>query len=194
MRSRTATTRSSRPLCCFWRRSSSSSTSSSTWSTSYSTRGSDTRDPGRHHGRARSRRGRQATLSGVDRTAPVRALLGRVHPAASARYCRRRPHHRDGRHGCARGPDRAVRPDRVQLRRSPPGALVPASPRDRSIRARSEEHTSELQSLAYLVCRLLLEKKTARLSFAKIPTPTVAAAPATNLCLINERRLTRAFS
>src|SRR2546425_9634177 len=25
---------------------------------------------------------------------------------------------------------------------------------------RSEEHTSELQSLAYLVCRLLLEKKT----------------------------------
>src|SRR5205823_7035797 len=31
-----------------------------------------------------------------------------------------------------------------------PGALVPS---------RSEEHTSELQSLAYLVCRLLLEKK-----------------------------------
>src|SRR5205823_13349954 len=26
-------------------------------------------------------------------------------------------------------------------------------------RCRSEEHTSELQSLAYLVCRLLLEKK-----------------------------------
>src|SRR2546425_8544973 len=26
-------------------------------------------------------------------------------------------------------------------------------------RTRSEEHTSELQSLAYLVCRLLLEKK-----------------------------------
>src|SRR5687767_15708002 len=26
-------------------------------------------------------------------------------------------------------------------------------------RARSEEHTSELQSLAYLVCRLLLEQK-----------------------------------
>src|SRR2546425_9505144 len=29
----------------------------------------------------------------------------------------------------------------------------------RRIRNRSEEHTSELQSLAYLVCRLLLEKK-----------------------------------
>src|SRR2546425_4120522 len=28
-----------------------------------------------------------------------------------------------------------------------------------SIASRSEEHTSELQSLAYLVCRLLLEKK-----------------------------------
>src|SRR5687767_15670151 len=35
---------------------------------------------------------------------------------------------------------------------SPPPTLVPIS-------ARSEEHTSELQSLAYLVCRLLLEKK-----------------------------------
>src|SRR5205823_7002989 len=31
---------------------------------------------------------------------------------------------------------------------------------------RSEEHTSELQSLAYLVCRLLLEKKTRRRSQA----------------------------
>src|SRR2546425_9177294 len=31
-----------------------------------------------------------------------------------------------------------------------------------SSRGRSEEHTSELQSLAYLVCRLLLEKKKIR--------------------------------
>src|SRR2546425_9120653 len=30
---------------------------------------------------------------------------------------------------------------------------------DERVRGRSEEHTSELQSLAYLVCRLLLEKK-----------------------------------
>src|SRR2546423_8689427 len=30
----------------------------------------------------------------------------------------------------------------------------------RRLHIRSEEHTSELQSLAYLVCRLLLEKKT----------------------------------
>src|SRR2546425_2276373 len=29
----------------------------------------------------------------------------------------------------------------------------------RRLHLRSEEHTSELQSLAYLVCRLLLEKK-----------------------------------
>src|SRR5687767_15335152 len=40
--------------------------------------------------------------------------------------------------------------------------------------SRSEEHTSELQSLAYLVCRLLLEKKkkdTAQrlLHFMKVP-------------------------
>src|SRR2546425_8364550 len=31
--------------------------------------------------------------------------------------------------------------------------------RQGSVSVRSEEHTSELQSLAYLVCRLLLEKK-----------------------------------
>src|SRR2546423_7916589 len=30
---------------------------------------------------------------------------------------------------------------------------------EHDLRHRSEEHTSELQSLAYLVCRLLLEKK-----------------------------------
>src|SRR3712207_8396323 len=30
---------------------------------------------------------------------------------------------------------------------------------DRAVDARSEEHTSELQSRQYLVCRLLLEKK-----------------------------------
>src|SRR3989441_9215807 len=41
-------------------------------------------------------------------------------------------------------------------RRAPPLAPCWASS---SPAARSEEHTSELQSLAYLVCRLLLEKK-----------------------------------
>src|SRR2546425_8945916 len=41
-------------------------------------------------------------------------------------------------------------------RRAP---LQEARQRDRRVDRRSEEHTSELQSLAYLVCRLLLEKK-----------------------------------
>src|SRR2546425_6218322 len=36
--------------------------------------------------------------------------------------------------------------------------------------SRSEEHTSELQSLAYLVCRLLLEKKKKRAQRTRIPT------------------------
>src|SRR2546425_8315777 len=38
------------------------------------------------------------------------------------------------------------------------GTVAPVDPW-LGLTARSEEHTSELQSLAYLVCRLLLEKK-----------------------------------
>src|SRR5687767_15655677 len=41
--------------------------------------------------------------------------------------------------------------------------------------ARSEEHTSELQSLAYLVCRLLLEKKN---DIFRWPSQPVARAEA----------------
>src|SRR3712207_6922377 len=37
---------------------------------------------------------------------------------------------------------------------------LPTDGRDRPREDRSEEHTSELQSRQYLVCRLLLEKKT----------------------------------
>src|SRR2546425_5098332 len=57
---------------------------------------------------------------------------------------------------------------RLSARASSPGAFSISTryPWRRTIRlaqgfcdARSEEHTSELQSLAYLVCRLLLEKK-----------------------------------
>src|SRR2546425_3873203 len=48
-------------------------------------------------------------------------------------------------------PERLARP----ARRARPVSLARAS----SSSTRSEEHTSELQSLAYLVCRLLLEKK-----------------------------------
>src|SRR5256886_5753905 len=39
------------------------------------------------------------------------------------------------------------------------GGVAPATGRGRDGRARSEEHTSELQSQSNLVCRLLLEKK-----------------------------------
>src|SRR2546423_6613612 len=44
----------------------------------------------------------------------------------------------------------------VMLRLAP---RLRSQPLPRGGRERSEEHTSELQSLAYLVCRLLLEKK-----------------------------------
>src|SRR3989441_1909565 len=37
--------------------------------------------------------------------------------------------------------------------------VINSQGRTSTARLRSEEHTSELQSLAYLVCRLLLEKK-----------------------------------
>src|SRR5437899_10584479 len=41
----------------------------------------------------------------------------------------------------------------------PPGAVRSRRPDLRTSLRRSEEHTSELQSLRHLVCRLLLEKK-----------------------------------
>src|SRR3712207_8098927 len=58
-----------------------------------------------------------------------------------------------------RGRSRAARPaGRPGGRASPRAAASGArSPAPRA--ARSEEHTSELQSRQYLVCRLLLEKK-----------------------------------
>src|SRR5438093_9125119 len=39
------------------------------------------------------------------------------------------------------------------------GSRLPGASRDAALDPRSEEHTSELQSLTNLVCRLLLEKK-----------------------------------
>src|SRR3989441_5570787 len=41
----------------------------------------------------------------------------------------------------------------------PKAVIISANGRQHPFAERSEEHTSELQSLAYLVCRLLLEKK-----------------------------------
>src|SRR5256714_10817632 len=43
---------------------------------------------------------------------------------------------------------------------------------------RSEEHTSELQSLAYLVCRLLLEKKNTKSCTSSIITWLIRYVPA----------------
>src|SRR2546425_5672690 len=71
---------------------------------------------------------------------------------------------------CPDDPARRHRPVQAGQRhaRPPCGRFGPApSRRDPATRGavggpgrpRSEEHTSELQSLAYLVCRLLLEKK-----------------------------------
>src|SRR3712207_6961613 len=63
--------------------------------------------------------------------------------------------HRMLRNGAPASRGRGYRPDaHVAPVRSPTPAspLKPAPPR-------SEEHTSELQSRQYLVCRLLLEKK-----------------------------------
>src|SRR2546423_6238653 len=55
---------------------------------------------------------------------------------------------------------RSARPGHGPLLRAHPGgAGTPPRAGAEVHRGRSEEHTSELQSLAYLVCRLLLEKK-----------------------------------
>src|SRR3712207_5147466 len=42
---------------------------------------------------------------------------------------------------------------------------------------RSEEHTSELQSRQYLVCRLLLEKKKKRTAPSRLPPPALYTPP-----------------
>src|SRR3712207_9006617 len=62
----------------------------------------------------------------------------------------------------APAPPRAAwpRPGRVRVPRPARyGGCHGRAPTDPAIPERSEEHTSELQSRQYLVCRLLLEKK-----------------------------------
>src|SRR2546425_5370844 len=56
------------------------------------------------------------------------------------------------------------------------GAVDPEDRLRHEGRERSEEHTSELQSLAYLVCRLLLEKK--KKTNKSTTSTTLVAAPA----------------
>src|SRR2546425_3737790 len=62
----------------------------------------------------------------------------------------------------------------IDHQRSTPRCTSVYGPDKLDARSRSEEHTSELQSLAYLVCRLLLEKKNrkAHSSSADIPGTT----------------------
>src|SRR2546423_11986081 len=48
---------------------------------------------------------------------------------------------------------------RILQKEAPVRGLLLDCPPPHTYKSRSEEHTSELQSLAYLVCRLLLEKK-----------------------------------
>src|SRR5205823_6918625 len=69
------------------------------------------------------------------------------------------PHRRNVRRTGRGGAQRFCRtPNRATFTSSAPRSGVGASIQFHRLR-RSEEHTSELQSLAYLVCRLLLEKK-----------------------------------
>src|SRR5205823_11534371 len=65
------------------------------------------------------------------------------------------PHLVEGRFPSSRRSEGLTLPNDLLKEELPPAELHMAEER----RLRSEEHTSELQSLAYLVCRLLLEKK-----------------------------------
>src|SRR2546425_2152546 len=74
--------------------------------------------------------------------------IGILSGDARSRLCRRKEYRR-------RSP---LRRGRFRTIAGAGGGNCAKSP---SAERRSEEHTSELQSLAYLVCRLLLEKKKA---------------------------------
>src|SRR2546423_11887164 len=67
---------------------------------------------------------------------------------------------------------------RARLGSDPPRAQAQARHPDDAVgrvHRRSEEHTSELQSLAYLVCRLLLEKKNISISAPILAVSTIMA-------------------
>src|SRR5205823_14341590 len=70
------------------------------------------------------------------------------------RLCARPPGSKSASGGPGSPPWHSRRPEPPASRMRSPG-----SARRGCGATRSEEHTSELQSLAYLVCRLLLEKK-----------------------------------
>src|SRR3712207_7772700 len=66
---------------------------------------------------------------------------------------------------------RPRQPRTSRARRSRP--CPSSSLRDCPSTGRSEEHTSELQSRQYLVCRLLLEKKKKKIDKAQLNQPLV---------------------
>src|SRR5438045_5626463 len=68
-------------------------------------------------------------------------------------YSRRLPRAAAARRGARNGGATGGCRERIPRSRAPGAAICGAE------RGRSEEHTSELQSLRHLVCRLLLEKK-----------------------------------
>src|SRR3712207_7665041 len=83
-------------------------------------------------------------------TTLFRSALGRRHLGVVT------PGGRDGGRGGAARPARRAAAERRQRPRN--GVIIMVN--DRQVEElRSEEHTSELQSRQYLVCRLLLEKK-----------------------------------
>src|SRR3712207_8248157 len=77
-----------------------------------------------------------------------------------------------------RSPPKKVR-ELLELARSADADVVVASRYARGgshagLPSRSEEHTSELQSRQYLVCRLLLEKKKTKLDITPLPLYRIA--------------------
>src|SRR3712207_7303168 len=73
--------------------------------------------------------------------------------------------HRRGREAGEEVDERRHHRERRLHRRHRPAAGHPRADLEVGEVARSEEHTSELQSRQYLVCRLLLEKKTTLITY-----------------------------
>src|SRR2546425_1458741 len=111
-------------------------------------------------------------MESLSTAARLPKTCGRAGPRARGRGCDRcaakwdppccpRPAPRRERHAPRPLTAAKVRSQNAPRRVRLPSATFPplSCPLFQEARARSEEHTSELQSLAYLVCRLLLEKK-----------------------------------
>src|SRR2546425_9247583 len=89
--------------------------------------------------------------AGVFESAPVQSPAGSHHRPGA--------HHRDGNRVVSFPQNLGGAAEKESFVASVSRASTELSRGRDSDAVRSEEHTSELQSLAYLVCRLLLEKK-----------------------------------